>query len=191
MTDDKQPIDQLIDSYVEQTASSSLDKITYQLIEDYMEQRESRSLDKLFDALAKAQLNMEEARTDSKNPFFRSNYADFSSIVRASRKPLAEQGLAITQIIFEDHKGRLVLRTRLGHTSGQWIDSFVPVGECKNKEGKSDIQAFGSKLTYLKRYTYAAIAGVVAAGEDDDGEKAMERRKTTTERLSELEKVTP
>ena len=43
MTDDKQPIDQLIDSYVEQTASSSLDKITYQLIEDYMEQRESLS----------------------------------------------------------------------------------------------------------------------------------------------------
>ena len=161
------------------------------LIDDFIKKTEKKGTDKLFSALAKAQESMQEAKTDSKNPFFRSNYADFSSVVRASRKPLAAQGLAVTQIVDEDKSGRLILKTRLGPSSGQYIESKIPIGECKNKDGKPDIQAFGSRLTYLKRYTYAAIVGVVASGEDDDGEKAMDRRKSTTERISELEKVRP
>jgi len=44
---------------------------------------------------------------------------------------------------------------------------------------KSDIQSLGSYITYLRRYTYASIVGVVSADEDDDGEVGMadERKK--------------
>ena len=38
---------------------------------------------------------------------------------------------------------------------------------------KNDIQTIGSYITYLRRYNYAAMVGVVASGEDDDGETAM------------------
>ena len=38
---------------------------------------------------------------------------------------------------------------------------------------KADIQTLGSYITYLKRYCYAAMVGVVSSDEDDDGEKAM------------------
>jgi hypothetical protein len=40
---------------------------------------------------------------------------------------------------------------------------------------KQDIQAIGSYITYLRRYNYSAIVGVVTEDEaDDDGEKAKQ-----------------
>ena len=38
---------------------------------------------------------------------------------------------------------------------------------------KSDIQTLGSYITYLRRYSYATLVGIVTSDEDDDGEVAM------------------
>jgi len=129
---------------------------------------ESEELNALFGALAKAQMEMEVAKTDSTNPFFKSNYADLSSIVKASRSYLAKNGLCVIQRILPDDQGILNLHTRLCHSSGQWMESKMKIQPPKN-----DIQTIGSYITYLRRYNYAAMVGVVASGEDDDGEKAM------------------
>jgi hypothetical protein len=130
---------------------------------------ESESLDKLFEALAKAQMEMEVAKTDANNPFFKSKYADLASIVKASRPFLAKNGLSIIQRVLPNGNGQLYLFTRLCHSSGQWMESKMPVNP-----PKQDIQTLGSYITYLRRYNYASMACVVAADEDDDGEKAME-----------------
>lgn len=138
---------------------------------DYYDPIESSiELNELFNALAKAQGEMEEAKTDSKNPFFKSNYADLASIIRASRKALAKYGLSVTQPV-RTFQGKRYLFTRLGHASGQWIEGGIPLSP-----PKEDIQSLGSYITYLRRYCYAAMVGVVASGEDDDGEKAMNRK---------------
>lgn len=138
---------------------------------DYYEPIESSiELNDLFDALAKAQGEMEEAKTDSKNPFFKSKYADLASIFRASRKVLAKYGLSVVQPV-RNFQGKRYLFTRLGHASGQWIEGGIPLSP-----PKEDIQSLGSYITYLRRYCYAAMVGVVASGEDDDGEKAMNRK---------------
>ena len=146
----------------------------------------TEELGELFAALAKAQSMMPDAKTDSKNPFFKSKYADLSSIVKASRKALSENGLAVTQFIHDismPHSEEVdsFLFTRLGHVSGQWIESFIRVSP-----PKTDIQSLGSYLTYLRRYSYSAIVGVVASGEDDDGERTMERK--TVDRIVDFEK---
>lgn len=138
---------------------------------DYYDPIESSiELNELFNALAKAQGEMEEAKTDSKNPFFKSNYADLASIIRASRKALAKYGLSVAQPV-RTFQGKRYLFTRLGHASGQWIEGGIPLSP-----PKEDIQSLGSYITYLRRYCYAAMVGVVASGEDDDGEKAMNRK---------------
>lgn len=129
---------------------------------------ESQELANLFEALAKAQLDMEVAKTDQTNPFFKSNYADLASIVKASRPFLAKNGLSVAQRIIPTEDGKLHLYTRICHASGQWMESMMPIVPPKN-----DIQTIGSYITYLRRYNYAAIVGVVASGEDDDGETAM------------------
>lgn len=140
---------------------------------------ESEELDKLFEALAKAQLDMEVAKNDSTNPFFKSKYADLASVVKASRPYLAKNGLCVIQRLLPNGNGSLYLFTRLCHASGQWMESRMEV-----KPPKPDIQTVGSHITYLKRYNYAAIVGVVSSDEDDDGEQAMVEPRQQTSRTS-------
>lgn len=129
---------------------------------------ESEELGELFTALAKAQLEMEVAKNDSTNPFFKSKYADLASVVKASRPYLAKNGLSVIQRILPNGNGIVYLFTRLCHASGQWMESRMEI-----KPPKADIQTVGSHITYLKRYNYAAMVGVVSSDEDDDGETAM------------------
>ncbi len=83
-------------------------------------------------------------------------YADLSTCVKAAAPTMSKNGLAITQII---SNGTLV--TMLTHKSGQWFRSEIAIGQ------PSDYQALGSAITYLKRYTYCAILGIVADTDDD------------------------
>lgn len=130
---------------------------------------ESEELGELFAALAKAQLEMEVAKTDNANPFFKSKYADLTSVVKASRPYLAKNGIAIIQRVLPADGSHGFLFTRLCHATGQWIESCMEINPPKH-----DIQSVGSYITYLRRYCYAAIAGVVSAEEDDDGEAVMQ-----------------
>ena len=128
----------------------------------------SEQINELLSALAKAQAEMVPAGKNSDNPFFKSKYADFNEIVKASRPALTNNGLSVMQIIRD--KGECqVMETVLGHSSGQFV-----VSEVKIAPAKSDVQSLGSYLTYLKRYSYAAIVGVVIGDEDDDGEAAVQ-----------------
>lgn len=132
-------------------------------------QHESESIDQLATALAKAQLEMEPAKPSSSNPFFKSKYAPLPSIVKASRPSLGKYGLAVIQRIMRQGSAGMTLLTRLCHASGQWIESSMTVNP-----PKQDIQTLGSYLTYLRRYNYASMVGVVT-DDDDDGEMAMGR----------------
>jgi hypothetical protein len=127
----------------------------------------SESLKELGAALAKAQNEMSPAGINSDNPFYKSKYASFGSIVRCSRPALTKHGLSVIQRPLIE-EGNSILSTMLLHCSGEYIESrlkIVPV--------KSDPQSFGSCLSYLKRYAYASIVGVISDDEDDDGESAM------------------
>lgn len=131
---------------------------------------ESEDLKELYTALAKAQEEMENAKLDSKNPFFKSAYADLPSVIKASRPFLSKNGLAVMQRVMTNGNNTIYLSTRLCHSSGQWIESSMPIDP-----PKKTIQDIGSYLTYVRRYTYSALIGVVGADDDDDGEAAMVR----------------
>jgi hypothetical protein len=129
---------------------------------------QSEEINELADALSKAQGLIEGASKDSKNPFFKSSYADLHSVMACAREPLASNGLSVvqpTQVI----DGQLCLITMIMHKSGQWIKSVMPLVLAKN-----DPQSVGSSLTYFRRYCYASLCGV--AQMDDDAESAMERK---------------
>jgi putative lipoic acid-binding regulatory protein len=128
----------------------------------------SECLGDLLGALAKAQSEMKIAGKDSNNPFFKSKYADLASVVAASRPALTKNELAVIQRIAVGADGKRFLVTMLGHSSGQYITSTVLINPAKD-----DVQSLGSAITYLRRYTYASIVGVVADDEDDDAEIAM------------------
>ena len=167
------------------------DKI--ELIKKYYEERDvaehtsSEQLNELFTALAKAQAEMSVAGLTNENPYFKSKYADLAEVVRASRPALTKNGLCITQQVIINEDGQSLLHTTLGHTSGQWIMTRMRIIPPKN-----DIQTLGSYITYLRRYSYAALIGVVAGGEDDDGEVAMTvARETSTKGVALNTKYNP
>lgn len=127
----------------------------------------STTIGEIAKALSLAQSKMEFAGKDSSNPFFKSKYADLTSIIKAAKKELADNGLAITQII-EDNPDLAKVTTMLMHTSGEWISSTVAL-----KPKATDPQAMGSAITYARRYGYAAIIGLSA--DDDDGNAASQK----------------
>ena len=134
-------------------------------MENEKTQENTNNLATLYTALSKAQGEMEMALKQSTNPYFRSRYADFASVIKASREHLTKHGLCVIQRILT--KGdKMVLNTMLAHSSGASIDSEMFINP-----PKSDIQSIGSYITYIKRYMYAAIVGIATT--DDDGESAM------------------
>lgn len=132
-------------------------------------QMQSEQISNLMEALSKAQAIMQGAKEDSNNPYFKSKYADLTSIWEACRDPLTRNGLSIVQTI-QFMGGERCLVSILGHSSGQWIKSVIPL-----RPSKEDIQALGSAITYCRRYSLAALVGVCPI--DDDGEAAMNRSK--------------
>lgn len=127
----------------------------------------SESINEIAAALAKAQGEMGGALKESANPFFKSKYADLSSVWDACRGPLSKHGLAVIQS--PSAEGVAVsIETLLTHTSGQWMRGIVTV----NAKDESP-QAVGSAITYLRRYALQSFVGV--APEDDDAEAAQGR----------------
>lgn len=131
----------------------------------------SAEISELATALAKAQGEMEPAVKSAKNPFFKSNYADLGAVMESIRKPFAANGLAVIQGPFATEHGKVIVLTRLLHSSGQWIESALSA-EPKDMGA----QSVGSVVTYLRRYALSSMAGV--STEDDDGEAGEARGKT-------------
>ncbi|WP_416398082.1 ERF family protein [Allohahella sp. A8] len=124
----------------------------------------SESLKELASALAKAQAEIGNAAKNSKNPHFKSSYADLAEILNTTRPVLSKHGLSVVQM--PGYGEQLVtLTTLLMHSSGEYIES-----ECCTPIAKHDAQQVGSALTYLRRYSLAAVCGI--AQEDDDGNAA-------------------
>lgn len=121
----------------------------------------------LATALAKAQSQIKAAMKDSINPHFKSKYADLSAIWDACREPLTKNGLSVVQATDFD-AGEVWLKTILLHSSGEQLEGRYPL-----RPIKQDPQGFGSAITYARRYSLAAMIGVVA-DEDDDGNRASQ-----------------
>ena len=138
----------------------------------------SESIGELAAALAKAQGEFKHAKKDVANLFFKSKYADLSSVIDAAKKPLSDNGLAVIQTMAIKESG-VVLITTLAHSSGQWIEGSYPISPIKN-----DPQAYGSACTYARRYCFSAITGIAA--DDDDGNAAS--GKTDTKAKIEVNK---
>lgn len=127
----------------------------------------SYNINELATALAKAQSEFTTAKKDKDNPFFKSKYADFESVVNSTRPALTKHGLSVVQNVYRDTDGHHYLITLLLHSSGQWIKS-----KAQHNPQKSDVQSLSSYNTYLKRMCYSSMVGAITGEGDDDGNAA-------------------
>ena len=130
----------------------------------------SSDITELASALAKAQGEMQPAAKDAANPYFKSSYATLASIWDTIREPFSKNGLSVVQLPELDGS-RVKLKTILQHTSGQFYSCIWPVNPTQDTP-----QGLGSAMTYARRYSLAAIAGVSVVDDesDDDGNAASQ-----------------
>ena len=67
--------------------------------------KSSESINELASALCNAQGQMGGAVKDSANPFFKSSYADLTSVIKAIKQPFADNGLSYTQFPVSNENG--------------------------------------------------------------------------------------
>lgn len=125
----------------------------------------SETISKIAVALVQAQTKMGNAIKDSKNPFFKSKYADLNAVREACLPALNESKISVLQLI-TNKENKNYVETILLHESGEWISSET---EIKNSK-PNDPQAEGSGITYARRYGLQSI--VCLGAEDDDGNAA-------------------
>lgn len=133
----------------------------------------SESIKEIAKALCAVQSEIKPAIKGSRNPYFKSFYADLSAVWDSCRASLVRNGLCVTQVM-DDGGDCSYLSTFLLHTSGEWMG-----GKQRLNPVKDDPQGIGSAITYARRYGLAAILGIVA-DEDDDGNAAAAETSSRT-----------
>lgn len=137
----------------------------------------SDSIASLAAALALAQAEIGSAKTSSENPFFKSKYADLTAVFEAYRPSFGKHGLSLVQFPVSDGE-RVGIENILMHKSGEWLAERLLL-----KPVKGDPQAAGSTITYARRYSASAIAGV--SQEDDDGNQASRSHQSSNQNVSQ------
>ena len=156
----------------------------------------STEIGKLTESLAKAQAIFLPVKRSINVDFtaksgqrIKYSYAPLEDIFDSCRKALSDNGLAIMQPIRVVNEGGLMVETLLSHSSGEWIKSEIIIESESNSP-----QSKGSALTYARRYALSSLLGI-ASEEDDDAEKAMDRKEprhlTTRSVDTAVGKVTP
>lgn len=138
----------------------------------------SIEIGKITEALSKAQGSIENALKDSKNPFYKSNYADLSSIMAATKIPLSQNNLSFSSSIVQDEGINLLICT-LSHSSGEWFRSYMPL-----MMAKQDMQQLGAAISYARRFCLAALCHVGV--EENDGEGCIDRKTGEVEKPKEV-----
>jgi hypothetical protein len=123
----------------------------------------SEQINEIATALSKAQGIIQNPAKDKDNPFFKTKYADLAEVLSVIRSAFPENGLALIQTPFTADNGNIGVTTLVTHSSGQWMSDSIDIPA----QGKNMAQESGSVITYLRRYSAAAFAGV--AQEDNDG----------------------
>lgn len=122
----------------------------------------SETITKLAAALVKFNGEISRVAKDASNPFFKNKYASLDSIIDEARPVLTKNGLSILQLPSGDGE-HAIMKTLLLHESGEWIESEALI----IKPVKSDPQAYGSCISYMRRYSLTSFLSL-NTGEDDD-----------------------
>lgn len=102
------------------------------------------------------------------------NYADRASITEVVTPFLSKHGLSATFETDTDTPGIVKVTCEIAHKGGHSKKTALkgPVDASGNKNA---IQAIGSAVEYLCRYTFNAALGLATKGQDDDGQAAGPR----------------
>ena len=116
------------------------------------------------------------------------NHASLANICRKVSPLLAKEGLHASWKT--DQQGGIIkvictITHEMGHSESISLDAAPD-----NSGSKNSIQAVGSTISYLERYTLLALLGLATSDMDDDGDKADDKKEYITEsQVKEIKKI--
>jgi len=142
----------------------------------------SRSTNQISASLVQFASKGIEFVAESQNPHFGNSYATLPFILHRVIRPLAEVGISVVQggtLL----TGQFAVTTRLIHTSGEWIETVMPIAPSAKALERDASQAYGSATTYGRRISLLAMLGLAPVDPkerglldaDDDGNAASGR----------------
>lgn len=107
------------------------------------------------------------------------HHADLADVVDAVVAKMSKYGLS-HRWATQQENARISVTCIITHEMGHSESVTLSAG-ADDSGGKNSIQAIGSTVTYLQRYTLMAATGLAAKGMDDDGRGAGKPVETITE----------
>lgn len=151
--------------------------------------KQSEQINELAAALAKAQAVMPKAKMSGINSRFADKatgktgaYATLDDIRDAVKETLTANGISYTQHPYSIN-GEVGVETMLIHSSGQWMRSRFGVPAAQHNP-----QAYGSLLTYVRKFALAAAAGV-STQEDTDADEVSNEPPSPTISVKQVAKI--
>lgn len=138
--------------------------------------KKSKTIGELAKALSQAQAEMPQPPKNATNPFFKSKYADLSSVLSTALPVLAKHGIAVSQLVSGHY-----LETIVMHNSGEFMSSRMPLF-LKDQTPQSQ----GSAISYARRYAFMAATAMVG-DEDDDGNAASQHKPVVSKEIPILQ----
>jgi len=111
--------------------------------------------------LLKVQQEIGTLSKNAKNPFFKSQYLDLTTIIQHVTPLLNAEGLVLIQPLAGDSVTTAILDSETGEVIASSSLTLAPM---------TDPQKMGSQITYFRRYTLKSLLAI--AEEDDDGNRA-------------------
>lgn len=112
-------------------------------------------------------------------------YADFAAIARVVDPVISKHGLSYR--FRTSQADKISVTCVLSHEAGHSEENTLS-GPPDQTGNKNAIQAIGSTLSYLQRYSLIQALGL-ASGDDDDGSASEPEEFITPEQVTELEKL--
>jgi hypothetical protein len=100
-------------------------------------------------------------------------FAELGELTPILGPALAEFGLSFGWS-YDQTDDKITVACTLSHVDGG-NTSVKLSGNADTSGSKNDIQAIGSTITYLERYTLLGVLGLSAKGQDDDGQTKVEK----------------
>lgn len=132
-----------------------------------------------YAAMSEAQNAMKPIVKNAENSFTGSKYATLEAINREIQPIIYAHGFSITFGEGETQKNnhyrvQATIRHVSGHSETEFMDVPSDGAGAQGGKNKNATQAFGSSVTYARRYLTTAIFNLSITGEDDDAQRASE-----------------
>lgn len=99
------------------------------------------------------------------------NHATLANVCGMINKAMSPHGLSASWVTKQDG-GKVIVTCRITHALGHFEETTLSANP-DDTGSKNQIQAIGSTVTYLQRYTLLALTGLATEEQDDDAQTVV------------------